>query len=140
MALRSFYKIPCSFRAVCPVCWRESRNPRIVGDYCITASFQFLAITFFRHIFPACALFPSFSTSVSRSQVSQWHPFTSTSGSGFLCRRCSTYNPSSKVLGRFWGGALRDDTKNGCVADYPWPSVDQNVNICARNCSVISQH
>ena len=22
----------------------------------------------------------------------------------------------------------------------PWPNVDQNVNVCARNCSVISQH
>ena len=22
----------------------------------------------------------------------------------------------------------------------PWPNVDQNVNVCTRNCSVISQH
>ena len=22
----------------------------------------------------------------------------------------------------------------------PWPNVGQNVNVCARNCSVISQH
>ena len=23
---------------------------------------------------------------------------------------------------------------------HPWPNVDQNVNVCAGNCSVISQH
>ena len=23
---------------------------------------------------------------------------------------------------------------------HPWPNVDQNVNVCARNCSVICQH
>ena len=44
----------------------------------------------------------------------------------FLLRNwflCYTTNTKGKECGlvlssRLWGGALRDDTKNGCVADY----------------------
>ena len=28
----------------------------------------------------------------------------------------------SNVSSRLWGGALRDETKNGCEGDYPKPS------------------
>ena len=43
-----------------------------------------------------------------------------------LCSRGIPYSephcPTSVVTQRsLWGGVLRDDTKNGCVADYPAP-------------------
>ena len=31
-------------------------------------------------------------------------------------------------------------TSSFSSSPHPWPNVDQNVNVCARNCSVISQH
>ena len=31
-------------------------------------------------------------------------------------------------------------TSSFSSSPHPWPNVDQNVNVCARKCSVISQH
>ena len=31
-------------------------------------------------------------------------------------------------------------TSSFSSSPHPWPNVDQTVNVCARNCSVISQH
>ena len=69
------------------------------------------------------------------SQISP-HSLTSSLKTGQShCDACGeSYNQRQKC----WEGCFF--TSFFPSSPRPWPNVQQNVNICARNCSVISQH
>ena len=87
---------------------------------------QFYYNSFIRFIHSFCLSFFFLfchGTYLSRKTRVVIRPYLSLLQSRFLCRHAT-----------LWGGALRDDTKNGCVGDLPYLDVDITTVCNIRGC------
>ena len=58
----------------------------------------------------------------------------------YLCDLCPNFVSERSTIIVKSVGKVAFFTSSFSSSPHPWPNVDQNVNVCARNCSVISQH
>ena len=58
----------------------------------------------------------------------------------YLCDLCPNFVSERSTIIVKSVGKVAFFTSSFSSSPHPWPNVDQNVNVCAPNCSVISQH
>ena len=58
----------------------------------------------------------------------------------YLCDLCPNFVSERSTIIVKSVGKVAFFTSSFSSSPHPWPNVDQNVNVCVPNCSVISQH